>query len=85
MKKDSTVSKRYCPSCNTLLLENVSLCPVCGKEVKRLDAAVTRGFSLFFRLLLIVVVVFTVAVVVIGVTNKELITGFINRFTAFIS
>lgn len=86
MKKDSTELNRYCPKCNTLLFDGDSICPVCRREVKKLDAAVTHGMGLFFRvLLIIVVVVFAAAAVLLLARNKESITGFFHAVTAFFS
>ncbi|MFV2040662.1 MAG: hypothetical protein ACC644_01600 [Candidatus Hydrothermarchaeales archaeon] len=51
-----------------------------------MDAAVTRGFSLFFRVLLfIVVVIFGATAIILVAANKEGIIGFVNRAIAFFS
>jgi preprotein translocase subunit SecY len=85
MKKQSKETKRFCPNCNTLLLENVTMCPVCKREVKKLDVAVTKSVNLFFRLLFFVV--FLAVIGIIGylyMTNRELLISYFTGLVDFI-
>ncbi len=85
MKKQSKETKRFCPNCNSLLLENDTKCPICKREVKKLDVAVAKGFNLFFGLLLFV---FFLAVMgLIGylyMANRELLNSYYTGLVNFI-
>lgn len=85
MKEESKKSKsRYCPKCNTLLLENKTRCPGCNREVKKLDAVVTKGFNLFFRMLLFVFVMALIGgIVYLYRNNRELLLSYINGLVNF--
>jgi preprotein translocase subunit SecY len=84
MKDESKNPNRYCPKCNTLLLEKNTRCPGCNREVKKLDVAVTWGFNLFFRLLLFLFFIAVIGgIVYLYMTNRELLISYYNGLVNF--
>lgn len=84
MKEESKAAKRFCPKCNTLLLESDTVCPACKREVKKLDAAITKGFNLFLGLLLFIGLIAFIALIgYLFKTNRELLLIYFIRIVNF--